>query len=458
MNFDRFTHKTQEALQFAQEFAGSLGHQSLVPVHVLIALLDQPGGVLSPLVGKAGVDPGALHQALSGALEKLPKVSGGENEIYVSPELKRIIENAQAQAKALADEYVSAEHFILAALEPAQTDIAPILEKTGLEKEKLLDALKDIRGSERITDPDPESRYQSLERFAIDLTERARAGKLDPVIGRDAEIRRVMQVISRRTKNNPVLLGEAGVGKTAIVEGLAQCIINGKVPELLRDRRIVSLDLAGMVAGTKYRGQFEERIKAVMVEVQRAGNVVLFIDEIHTLVGAGGAEGAIDAIEVRLGHGAGLVVDGRQDEDRLRSRLDQGGRELRHAVGMALQGILPPLEIGGVGILLAVKAAAHIVHTHHDGRDGGFVDEHIVLHPGQPAGGAVTANATVHELDLAFGEARGVVEVDVAVVLAAMGDAVPDPADGVAIREWLEVCRSGCRDARHGDQGEEGMA
>ena len=296
MNFDRFTHKTQEALQFAQEFAGSLGHQSLVPVHVLIALLDQPGGVLSPLVGKAGVDPGALHQALSGALEKLPKVSGGENEIYVSPELKRIIENAQAQAKALADEYVSAEHFILAALEPAQTDIAPILEKTGLEKEKLLDALKDIRGSERITDPDPESRYQSLERFAIDLTERARAGKLDPVIGRDAEIRRVMQVISRRTKNNPVLIGEPGVGKTAIAEGLALRIVNGDVPEGLKDKRLVSLDIGSLIAGSKYRGEFEDRLKAVLKEVtDSGGEIILFIDELHTVVGAGAAEGAVDA-------------------------------------------------------------------------------------------------------------------------------------------------------------------
>jgi len=295
MNFDRFTHKTQEALQFAQEFAGELGHQSLMPIHVLIALLDQPGGVLSPLVGKTGVDPGALHQALSGELEKLPKVSGSTG-LYVSPESKRIIESAQAQAKTLTDEYVSAEHFILAALEPAQKDTAPILEKSGLNKEKILAALKEVRGNQRITDPGSESRYQSLERFAIDLTERARAGKLDPVIGRDAEIRRVMQVISRRTKNNPVLIGEPGVGKTAIAEGLALRIVNGDVPEGLKDKRLLSLDIGSLIAGSKYRGEFEDRLKAVLKEVTESeGEIILFIDELHTVVGAGAAEGAIDA-------------------------------------------------------------------------------------------------------------------------------------------------------------------
>ena len=295
INFDRFTHKTQEAFQYAQELAGESGHQSLMPAHVLIALLDQPGGVLAPLVGKAGVDPGALHQALAGSLEKLPKVSGGM-ELFVSPELKRIIENAQAQAKALTDEYVSAEHFILAAFEPAQKDIAPIFEKAGLNKDKILEALKEIRGNQRITDPGADSRYQSLERFSIDLTERARAGKLDPVIGRDAEIRRVMQVISRRTKNNPVLIGEPGVGKTAIAEGLALRIVNGDVPEGLKDKRLVSLDIGSLIAGSKYRGEFEDRLKAVLKEVTESeGEIILFIDELHTVVGAGAAEGAVDA-------------------------------------------------------------------------------------------------------------------------------------------------------------------
>ncbi len=294
MNFEKFTHKTQEALQYAQDLSGKRGHQNLMPAHVILALLEQPDGVASPLVGKAEVDPDALHKALDLVLQKLPQVSGGE--VYVSPELKRFIENAQAEATALSDDFVSGEHFILAGFERRQEDVAPVFAEVGLTREKVLEALKDIRGSQRITDPDAESRYQSLERFAIDLTERARAGKLDPVIGRDMEIRRIMQVISRRTKNNPVLIGEPGVGKTAIAEGLALRIVNGDVPEGLKDKRLISLDIGALIAGSKYRGEFEDRLKTVLKEVSESeGEIILFIDELHTVVGAGAAEGAVDA-------------------------------------------------------------------------------------------------------------------------------------------------------------------
>jgi len=267
----------------------------MMPAHLILALLEQPDGVVSVLVGKAGVDPDALHKEMDIFLKKLPQVDGGV-EVYLASELKRFLEAAEAEAKVLSDEYVSGEHFVLAGFNRRQEDVAPVFARLGLTREKVLEALKDIRGNQRVTDPDAESRYQSLERFAIDLTERARAGKLDPVIGRDTEIRRLMQVISRRTKNNPVLIGESGVGKTAIAEGLALRIVNRDVPEGLKDKRLLSLDIGALIAGTKYRGEFEDRLKAVLKEVSdSAGEIILFIDELHTVVGAGAAEGAIDA-------------------------------------------------------------------------------------------------------------------------------------------------------------------
>ena len=296
MKFDRFTNKTQEALESAQEISRRRGHQGLMPAHLLLALLEQPDGVVAPLVGKAGVDPDELHKALDASLKKIPQVTGGGVDQYLTPELLRLLDIAHKEAKGLSDDFVSAEHIILSGFDRRSEDIGAIFGLIGLTREKVLEALKEIRGSQRITDPDAESRYQALERFAIDLTERARAGKLDPVIGRDSEIRRIMQVLSRRTKNNPVLIGEPGVGKTAIAEGLALRIVNRDVPEGLKDKRLLSLDIGALIAGSKYRGEFEDRLKAVLKEVTESeGEIILFIDELHTVVGAGAAEGAVDA-------------------------------------------------------------------------------------------------------------------------------------------------------------------
>ncbi len=297
MKFDRFTNKTQEALESAQEISVRRGHQGLMPAHLLLALLEQPGGVAAPLVGKAGVDPDELHKALDASLKKLPEISGGGGaDHYLTPEFLRLLDTAHKEAKGLSDDFVSAEHIILAGFDRRSEEIGAIFGLIGLTRGKVLEALKEIRGTQRITDPDADSRYQALERFAIDLTERARAGKLDPVIGRDSEIRRIMQVLSRRTKNNPVLIGEPGVGKTAIAEGLALRIVNRDVPEGLKDKRLLSLDIGALIAGSKYRGEFEDRLKAVLKEVTESeGGIILFIDELHTVVGAGAAEGAVDA-------------------------------------------------------------------------------------------------------------------------------------------------------------------
>ena len=296
MNFEQFTHKTQEALQHAQESAQTRGHQGVTPAHVLQALLDQPEGVLAPLVEKAGLKVHILNRELEASLEKLPKIAANGGPLYVTQELATLFQAAQREAKAMADDYVSGEHLLLAALENGDAEVRKILRAAGLDREAVLAALKDIRGSQRITDQNAESRYQALERFAIDLTAQARSGKLDPVVGREEEIRRVMQVLSRRTKNNPVLIGDPGVGKTAIVEGLAQRIVDGDVPEGLKGKRLLSLDMGSLVAGSKFRGEFEDRLKAVLKEVsESAGEIVLFIDELHTVVGAGAAEGAVDA-------------------------------------------------------------------------------------------------------------------------------------------------------------------
>ena len=295
MRLDKLTTKSQEALQQAQTLADKRSHQAIDVEHLLFALLGQKEGVVLALLQKLGVPLNPLTDKLQKALDRLPQVTGATGQSYITPRLKKVIESAEAEAEALKDEYVSTEHLLLAMAQESG-DAGKMLKELGAGKDKILNALVSIRGSQRITDPNPEEKYQALEKYGRDLTDLARKGKLDPVIGRDDEIRRVIQVLSRRTKNNPVLIGEPGVGKTAIVEGLALRIVNGDVPEGLKDKKLIALDLGALVAGAKFRGEFEDRLKAVLKEVTEAsGEIVLFIDELHTLVGAGAAEGAMDA-------------------------------------------------------------------------------------------------------------------------------------------------------------------
>ncbi len=293
---EKMTIKTQEALSEAANEASRSRNGAIEPEHLLLALLDQEGGLVKQLLQKIGADPASVRARVVESLGRLSQVSGSSSQPHLSSDTNRLLENAEREADALKDQFISTEHILMGYLLLKSGVAAGILKESGVSRESLLKALADLRGNERVTDQNPEEKYQALDKYARDLTDLARKGKLDPVIGRDDEIRRVIQVLSRRTKNNPVLIGEPGVGKTAIVEGLAGRIIAGDVPETLKNRRLVALDMGALVAGAKYRGEFEERLKAVIKEVEKSeGEIILFIDELHTLVGAGAAEGAMDA-------------------------------------------------------------------------------------------------------------------------------------------------------------------
>ncbi len=299
MRFDRFTERAQEAAQRAAEIIQRYGHNQIDTEHILLALIEQPQGVIPQILEILKVDPATLSERLDYILRTSPKASifgGGAGQIFITPRVKRIVDLANEEASRLKDEYISTEHIFLAILSERNTPASRLLEGAGITRDRVLDAVNQLRGGQRVTDPQAETRYRTLEKYSRDLTTLAREGKLDPVIGRDTEILRVMQILSRRTKNNPVLIGEAGVGKTAIVEGLAQKIASNDVPEILMGKKVVALDLGAMIAGSRFRGEFEERLKAAIEEVQHSeGEIILFIDELHTVVGAGAAQGAMDA-------------------------------------------------------------------------------------------------------------------------------------------------------------------
>lgn len=299
MRFDRFTERAQEAATRAAEIIQRYGHNQIDAEHILLAMIEQPQGVVSQLLDILKIDPSVVADRLDLILRTTPKASifgGGSGQIFITPRVKMIVDHANQEANRLSDEYISTEHLFLAILGEKNTQLARLMEELGITRQRVLDAISELRGGQKVTDPKAETRYRTLEKYSRDLTSMAREGKLDPVIGRDTEILRLIQILCRRTKNNPVLIGEAGVGKTAIVEGLSQKIATNDVPEILMGKKVVSLDLGSLIAGSRFRGEFEERLKACIEEIQRSdGEIILFIDELHTVVGAGAAQGAMDA-------------------------------------------------------------------------------------------------------------------------------------------------------------------
>lgn len=363
MQFDKFTLKSQEAIQGAQQLAESLGNQEITPAHLTKSILEQPGGVVVPVLQKMGIDPSRVLTLVNEQVQSLPKVSGsGATQVYVSAELKRVLDNSFSAASQMQDDYVSQEHIFLALLRDRKSNLSGQLGNLGISEQNFLQALTTIRGNQKVTDPYPEEKYQALEKYGKNLTDIAKQGKLDPVIGRDEEIRRIIQVLSRRTKNNPVLIGEPGVGKTAIVEGLAQRIVNGDIPATLKDKQVVTLDLGSLVAGAKYRGEFEDRLKAVLKEIEkRSGEIILFIDEMHTLVGAGAAEGSMDAsnmLKPALARGE-LHCVGATTLDEYRKYIEKDSALERRFQPVLVQ---EPSEEDSIAILRGIKEKYEVHH------------------------------------------------------------------------------------------------
>ena len=363
MQLDKFTLKSQEAIQTAHTLAQNNGNQEIQPEHLLKAILEQPEGVVVPVLKKMGITPSVILSETNQLIEQLPKVSGGgAGQTYASQVLQKLLDSSFKTASQMQDEYVSQEHLFMAMLADSSLKVTSMLSRHALTNDEFLKALMSVRGSQRVTDPYPEEKYQALEKYARNLTDVARNGKLDPVIGRDEEIRRIIQVLSRRTKNNPVLIGEPGVGKTAIVEGLAQRIVNGDIPATLEGKQVVALDLGALVAGAKYRGEFEDRLKAVLKEVEkRAGEIILFIDEIHTLVGAGAAEGSMDAsnmLKPALARGE-LHCVGATTLDEYRKYIEKDAAFERRFQPVLVQ---EPTEEDTIAILRGIKEKYEVHH------------------------------------------------------------------------------------------------